>query len=93
MSMLVNGVNALATRIANYLRDTILPRLVPAGGSTGQVLAKASATNHHLAWADAAAGGGAATPSRVNTVVLFCLRMFLVARRRTVFCRRLLVGA
>lgn len=34
---------------------------VPVGGSTGQVLAKASATNYDTAWVDQTGGGGGAT--------------------------------
>lgn len=34
---------------------------VPAGGSTGQVLAKASATDHDTEWVDQTGGGGGGT--------------------------------
>lgn len=49
-------VGALATAIANYLRDSIVPRLVPGSGGAGQVLAKASATDYDLAWSDVPGG-------------------------------------
>ena len=43
-------VTALATATANYLRDTVLPRVQPSGGATGQVLTKTSAANYASAW-------------------------------------------
>ena len=43
-------VSALATATANYLRDTVLPRVQPSGGATGQVLTKTSAANYASAW-------------------------------------------
>jgi hypothetical protein len=46
----------LCTRIGNYLRDSVLPRLIPTGGTTGQVLAKTSATNYAVGWANTAGG-------------------------------------
>lgn len=39
---------------------------MPAGGSAGQVLAKASATSYDTAWIDAASGGGGGAVSSVN---------------------------
>jgi hypothetical protein len=46
----------LCTRIGNYLRDSVLPRLIPTGGTTGQVLAKTSATNYAVGWVNGAGG-------------------------------------
>lgn len=47
----LNGrISALATRIANYLRDNIVPRLLPSGGATGQILVKNSAVNYNAGW-------------------------------------------
>lgn len=57
MATLQARITDLATRIGTEIK-AMVPKLVPAGGVTGQVLAKASATNHHLAWTDA--GGGSA---------------------------------
>lgn len=54
---LQDRIEALATRIANHFRDAIVPKLVPAGGATGQVLAKSSAADHALGWQSP--GGGA----------------------------------
>lgn len=51
---------ALATRIGNYFRDSILPRLLPSGGTTGQVLAKTTGTNYVVGWVTPAAGSGGA---------------------------------
>lgn len=50
-------VSALATATANYLRDTVLPRVQPSGGTSGQVLTKISATNYASAWQTPATGG------------------------------------
>jgi hypothetical protein len=43
-------ISALATSIGNSIRDSVLPRLLPSGGTTGQVLAKSSATNYAAGW-------------------------------------------
>jgi hypothetical protein len=51
-------IAALATRIGNYLRDSVLPRLLPTGGTTGQVLQKLSNANFNAGWATPAGGGG-----------------------------------
>lgn len=60
MSLAVN-ITSLATRIGNTLRDTVMPRVQPAGGTAGQVLTKTSAANYASAWqtptANAAVGG------------------------------------
>jgi hypothetical protein len=47
---LAGNVSLLATRIANVIRDSVMPRVLPAGGTTGQVLNKTSATNYQTAW-------------------------------------------
>lgn len=47
---LASQISALATAIGEAIRDTVKPKLVPSAGTTGQVLAKASNTNHDLAW-------------------------------------------
>lgn len=43
-------VEALATRVANYLRDSVVPRMLPGGGTQGQVLAKTSGADHAVGW-------------------------------------------
>lgn len=43
-------LTALATGIANYIRDSVTPRLLPTGGTTGQVVAK---TSGGYGWSDA----------------------------------------
>lgn len=53
-------VSALATATANYLRDTVLPRVQPSGGATGQVLTKISATNYASTWQTPAIGAATA---------------------------------
>jgi len=50
MADLSTRVSLLSTRIANYIRDSVLPRLFPAGGSLGQVLVKSSATDYAAIW-------------------------------------------
>ena len=59
-------IEALATTIGNYLRDSILPRLLPADGATGLVLAKTGAGDYAVGWV--AAGG--ATASGLATITL-----------------------
>jgi hypothetical protein len=43
-------ISALVTRIGNYFRDSILPRLLPSGGSAGQVLGKTGGIDYGVAW-------------------------------------------
>lgn len=43
-------ISLLTTRIANYLRDSVIPRLLPSGGSSGQVLSKSSDTDYAFSW-------------------------------------------
>lgn len=64
---------SLASRIndlAGAIRDKInlmVPRLLPAGGTTGQVLKKTSNTDYEVSWqADATGGGGGATVTEVE---------------------------
>lgn len=42
-------------------------RLLPAGGTTGQVLAKSSATDYATGWVDAGGGGGSGLPTGGTT--------------------------
>lgn len=58
MSTLVDRISLLSTAISNYIRDSILPRLIPAGGTTGLVLGKSAATNYAVAWITPSAGAG-----------------------------------
>ena len=50
MADLSARVSLLATRIANYLRDSVIPRLLPSGGKSGQVLSKSSGTDYAVSW-------------------------------------------
>lgn len=43
-------ISLLTTRIANYLRDSVIPRLLPSGGSSGQVLSKSSGSDYAVEW-------------------------------------------
>ena len=47
---LSSRISQLATRIANYLRDSVIPRLLPSGGVSGQVLSKSSGTDYAVVW-------------------------------------------
>ena len=61
MSTLVDRINLLATGVANYIRDSVKPRLMPTGGTTNQVLAKSSATDYAVSWVTLTAGAGGST--------------------------------
>lgn len=50
MATLSERVALLATGIANYIRDSINPRLMPSGGSANQVLRKTSGTDYAAEW-------------------------------------------
>lgn len=49
-------VEVLATRMGNYIRDNILPRLLPSGGTSGQVLSKSSNSDYAVQWVNQSAG-------------------------------------
>ena len=53
---LVDRINALAASVGNKLRDSVLPRLLPAGGAPGQVLSKAGAGDFQSAWSTPSGG-------------------------------------
>jgi hypothetical protein len=55
---LIQRVNALATAMGAYIKNNILPRLLPSGGTAGQVLAKTSATDYAAGWMDKNVGFG-----------------------------------
>ena len=50
MSLLTERITLLATGIANYIRDSINPRLLPSGGATNQILRKTSGTDYAVGW-------------------------------------------
>ena len=50
MADLSTRISLLATRVANYIRDSVLPRLLPSGGEAGQSLTKSSATDYAVGW-------------------------------------------
>ena len=54
---LATQITGLATGVGNYLRDSIRPRLLPAGGATGQVLRKTTAGDYAAGWAGERASG------------------------------------
>ncbi|MGH0331007.1 hypothetical protein [Sinorhizobium meliloti] len=61
----VSSVSSLATRIGNEIRDAVKPRLLPSGGTTGQVLNKTSGTNYAVGWTSL--GTGASKNIHVGT--------------------------
>lgn len=60
MPTLKERIEALATTIGNTIRDSVVPRLLPSGGTDGQVLTKSSATNYEAAWSTPSPGGAPA---------------------------------
>lgn len=54
---LVSEISDLAVAIRTKI-NSMVPRLIPAGGTTGQVLAKDTATDFDVSWQDPASGGG-----------------------------------
>ena len=50
MSLLTERITLLATGIANYIRESIKPRLLPSGGETNQILRKTSGTDYAVGW-------------------------------------------
>jgi hypothetical protein len=47
---LASGVSDLATRIAAFLKSSVVPRLLPAGGVANQVLTKSSPNDFVASW-------------------------------------------
>ena len=56
----------LSAGIRDYIKQKILPRLLPAGGSAGQVLAKSAGANYSVTWVTPTGGG--ATNLVIGTV-------------------------
>jgi hypothetical protein len=56
MSMLETRIKAVLTAIGADIK-ALFSRGLPAGGATGQVLTKVSATDYEAAWANAPGGG------------------------------------
>lgn len=57
MADLSSRISLLSTRVANYIRDSVLPRLSKSGGTTGQVWTKNSATDYDCSWVTPASAG------------------------------------
>jgi hypothetical protein len=53
---LVSGIQDLATRIAAQFRDVVMPRLLPSGGTAGQVLTRASGPDGAANWSTLGTG-------------------------------------
>lgn len=58
MASLVQRLNGLATAVGTHIRDSVKPRLLPVGGTTGQVLIKTATTDFVTAWQTPSGGGG-----------------------------------
>jgi hypothetical protein len=58
MATLQTRLSDLATRIGVEIK-AMLPKLLPPGGTAGQVLAKSSGTDYATEWVDAGGEGGA----------------------------------
>jgi hypothetical protein len=73
MATLEARIRALATAVGNHLRDAILPRLLPAGGSSGNVLAKSSVGDWDVGWTAPAGGtpGGSSGQMQFNNAGVF----------------------
>lgn len=54
---LVSRVNDLAGTVRDKI-NTMMPRLLPSGGTTGQVLTKSSAADYAAGWSTPSGGGG-----------------------------------
>ena len=74
MASLVTQISSLATAIANYLRDSVLPRLVPSGGTTGQYLWKTADTDGALGWITPNTASGTITSVSANLAATVALR-------------------
>ena len=66
MPTLSERIDALATRIGNHIRDAIVPRLLPGGGTPGQMLGKAGAPDYAVSW-QTPTGAVATDPRRMPT--------------------------
>ena len=77
MSLAAN-INLLAQRTGNALRDLVMPRLLPAGGAVGQVLAKTAATDFAAAWQTPASGASTVVQVDFGSVALQ-EKLFVVA--------------
>ena len=50
MADLSARISLLATRVANYIRDSVAPRLLPSGGAVNQILRKTSGADYAVGW-------------------------------------------
>lgn len=65
---LVSEISDLAVAIRTKI-NLMVPRLIPAGGTTGQVLTKNSATDYDASWAAGGGGGGGLTYRQIMSGV------------------------
>lgn len=59
---------AFATRVANYLRDSVLPRLPPATGTTGYMVTKSASGYGLTAVPDISVKANSASPTLTGTI-------------------------
>jgi hypothetical protein len=57
MADLATRISDLAATIRTKV-NTMVPRLMPQGGTAGQVLAKVDATDYNMTWVAPSSGGG-----------------------------------
>lgn len=62
---LVARITSLAARVRDQF-ISIAPRLLPGGGSVGQVLVKTTADDYAVAWQTSSGGGGGGTDIHVG---------------------------
>jgi hypothetical protein len=60
MADLATRISDLAAAIRSKI-NAMVPRLLPQGGTAGQILAKVSANDYAVAWATPSGGGGGNT--------------------------------
>lgn len=68
MATLVDRIVLLTTAIQTKF-NAVTPRLLPSGGTSGQVLTKSSATDYAAAWTTPAAGGGSSAATHPGYIV------------------------
>lgn len=59
---LISRINEFAAAVRDKF-NTIAPRLLPPGGTTGQVLTKATAADNDVTWQTPTSGGGGSAES------------------------------
>jgi hypothetical protein len=69
MATLAQRISDVVTAIGNDIK-TLFTRSMPSGGTTGQVLAKNSATNYDASWQTPSGGGGSSPSISLTTLTV-----------------------